>query len=114
MREALPETPLVWIAGLGKLVPPTWATSDPDAGQELHVDDLAALGYEIVMYGVVGIIRAVTALAEAYAELKETGVVDVEGIDIGYKQVLELVGAPRYYAIEAAELERARSGSEPA
>ncbi len=112
VREAFPDTPLAWIAGLGKLVPPTWATSDPDAGEEIHVDELAELGYEIVMYGVVGIVRAVDALIAAYAELKETGVVDVEGIDVGYKQILGLLDAPRYYEIEAGELERARAPSE--
>ena len=108
VREAFPDTPLVWIAGLGKLVPPAWATSDPDAGEELHVDELIELGYQIVMYGVVGIVRALGSFIEAYAELKETGVVDVDEIDVGYKRVLELLGAPLYYDIEAAEIERSK------
>ena len=114
VREAFPDTPLVWIAGLGKLVPPTWATSDLDAGEEIHLDELAELGYQIVMYGVVGIIRAVEALIAAYTELKDTGVVDVEEIDVGYKQILGLLAASRYFEIEAAELERTRAGSDSA
>ncbi len=109
VREAFPDTPLVWIAGLGKLVPPTWATSDPDAGEELHVDELMELGYQIVMYGVVGIVRALGSVIEAYAELKETGVVNVDEIDVGYKRVLELLEAPLYYDIEAAEIERSEA-----
>lgn len=113
VRDAFPNTPLVWIAGLGRLAPATWASTDPDAGDEVPVDELSELGYQLVLFGVVGLVRAVMSLIDVYTDLKERGVVDVDGLDQGYARVLELVDAPRYYDIEASELQRGGMGSEP-
>ena len=86
---------------------------DPDAGDEVPVDELSELGYQLVLFGVVGLVRAVMSLIDVYTDLKERGVVDVDELDQGYARVLELVDAPRYYDIEASELQRGGMGSEP-
>ena len=111
VRDAFPDTPLVWIAGLGKLVPATWATSDPEAGEELSVDELKELGYDLVLFGVVGLVRAVMSVLDAYTKLRDRGVVDVEGLDQDYPRVLELLDSSLYYDIEAAQLQQDPAGA---
>jgi 2-methylisocitrate lyase-like PEP mutase family enzyme len=90
VREGLPDTPLMWFAGLGSYAP----------GEEVHVDDLKALGYQIVAYPVVGFVRAINAVTDLYSDLKQRGVVDIAGLDDGSASINELIEVPAYYEIE--------------
>jgi hypothetical protein len=80
----------MWFAGLGKYAP----------GEEVHVDTLNELGYQIVAYPVVGHVRAMNAFTELFSDLRTNGVVDVEGLDEGGLFINEVIEVPAYYAIE--------------
>jgi 2-methylisocitrate lyase-like PEP mutase family enzyme len=90
VRNALPDTPLMWFGGMGSYAP----------GDEVHIDVLKELGYQLVAYPVVGHVRAINAIASLYVGLRESGVVDVEGLDDGTTFINGLIGVPEYYDIE--------------
>jgi len=92
VAAALPDTPLMWFAGLGAYAP----------GDEVPVDVLRELGYLIVAYPVVGLARAVGAVLALYGDLKERGVVDIGDLDEVSARINDLVGAPELFEIEEA------------
>jgi 2-methylisocitrate lyase-like PEP mutase family enzyme len=97
VARAIPTTPLMWFAGLGKFAP----------GDEVHVDTLKELGYLIVTYPIIGLCRALDAVHQLYAPLRERGVVDVDRLDEAYERIMRLIDAPFYYELEAQTTERA-------
>ncbi|HXS24911.1 MAG TPA: isocitrate lyase/PEP mutase family protein [Gemmatimonadales bacterium] len=90
MRESVPDIPLAWVGGLGKFAP----------GDEVPLPVLKSLEYQIVMYGVIGLVEAINAVVRLYDGLRDSGVVDVSGLGEGYERIMELVGAPEYYEVE--------------
>jgi 2-methylisocitrate lyase-like PEP mutase family enzyme len=96
LRSVLPTVPLFWTAGMGRFAD----------GEEVHLDDLKELGYQVVVYPLVGIVRAVEGFRHVFQRLKEVGVVDVTALDEGYEHILELIDAPTFYDIENRTTQR--------
>lgn len=104
IREAIPDHPLLWVGGLGRFTP----------APEVSLEDLKRLEYNIVAYGVIGIVEATTAITDLYTGLRDNGVLDVSRLEEGYERIMQLIGAPEFYAIEDAEDEARRNGDSPA
>ena len=96
VHAAFPAVPLFWGAGMGRFA----------HGDEIHLDTLHELNYLIVTYPIVGLVRAIDAIYALYGELKERGVVSVDGLDEGYERIMRLVDAPFFYDMEARTTER--------
>jgi methylisocitrate lyase len=94
--EALAGKPLFWTAAMGRFA----------HGDEIHVDVLKELGYLIVTYPIIGLCRAIDAIVDLYAPLRDHGVVTVDGLDTSYERIMELIDAPVFYEIEASTTER--------
>jgi 2,3-dimethylmalate lyase len=99
VREAIPEVPMLWVAALGRFAD----------GAEIPLSDLADIGYQIVVFGVIGICHAIDAVVRLYSGLQENGVVDVTDLDEKYERIMQLVDAPRYYDLEAETTERQKA-----
>lgn len=89
VRKAIPDKPLLWTAGLGH-----------QGGEEIHVDALKALGYQIVIYPLVGLVSAMNAVTTVYEGLAKNGVVELTDFKEGYERVMELGGATFFSEIE--------------
>jgi 2,3-dimethylmalate lyase len=96
VHEAFPNVPLFWGAGMGRFA----------EGDEIRVDTLRELNYLIVTYPIIGLVRAIDAIYDLYSELKERGVVSVDGLDEGYERIMRLIDAPYYYDMEARTTEK--------
>ena len=96
VAQAIQTTPLMWFAGLGAFAP----------GDEVHYEELGKLGYQIVTYPIIGLVRAIDAVVRLYSGLKENGVVDVTKLDEGYERIMDLIDAPFFYDMEASTTER--------
>ncbi|HEX4737330.1 MAG TPA: isocitrate lyase/PEP mutase family protein [Allosphingosinicella sp.] len=83
-RDALPDTPLVWIGGVAPPVP--------------SLDELSQAGFRIACYPFSGIAAATVALADVWEGLARTGRVD---------QSPELLARARRETLALAEMERA-------
>jgi methylisocitrate lyase len=95
VHEAIPNTPLHWFAALGRFA----------EGEEVPLETLHELNYLIVTYPIIGLVRAIDAIYALYGELKERGVVSVDGLDEGYERIMRLVDAPFFYDMEARTTE---------
>jgi 2-methylisocitrate lyase-like PEP mutase family enzyme len=95
VARAITAKPLMWFAGLGRFAP----------GDEVHVNTLKELRYLIVTYPIIGLCRALAAVYELYAPLRERGIVDVDGLDEAYERIMRLIDAPFYYDLEARTTE---------
>ena len=91
IRLALPGIPLVWTSGLGRFTP---------GDEELSNDTLHELGWECVLAPLAGIVAAVRAVTAAYRDFAVNGVLDTDGLQEGYDDILGLIGANEYYQIE--------------
>jgi len=89
VREAIPDKPLLWTAGLR------------------HLDG----GFQIVIYPLVGLVSAIDAVVTVYEALMKNGVVDVADFNAGYQRIMELGGATFFSEIEERDLERVARGS---
>jgi 2-methylisocitrate lyase-like PEP mutase family enzyme len=96
VREAIPDIPMVWVGGLGRRF---------GDGTELSLDALKGIGYEIVVFGVIGICQAICGITQLYAGLSQTGVIDTSAVDDEYDRIMHLVDAPFFYGVEAASTE---------
>ncbi|MBI4504176.1 MAG: isocitrate lyase/PEP mutase family protein [Chloroflexi bacterium] len=97
IRQAVPDTPLVWLSGTSL------------GGPELSTREIATLGYQIVLYSGLAIFVALEAVMQTFAHLRDhgtTGVSDERVVPI-VKRLFELVGMPKYWEIEARTTERA-------
>jgi 2-methylisocitrate lyase-like PEP mutase family enzyme len=92
VREAIPEKPLLWTAGLGH-----------QGGDEIHVDTLKEMGFQIVIYPLVGLVSAMNAVTKLYKRLAQNGVVDLTDFKDGYERIMELSGATFFSEIEERE-----------
>lgn len=90
VHDAFPDTPLFWFAGVGRF----------GGAEEVPLDVLHRLGYQIAAYSIIGLCRAIQAIVDLYSELAETGRVNVDDLDDQYERVMELIDAPYYYALE--------------
>jgi 2-methylisocitrate lyase-like PEP mutase family enzyme len=97
VRDAIPVVPLAWVGGLGKFAP----------GEEVPTSELAQLGYQIAMYGVIGLVTGFGAVMQLYEGLRDRGVPDVADLDRRYHAIMEVLGVNVFYAIEDEDL-RAR------
>ena len=97
VADAIPGTPLMWFSGLGP-----FAKDAP----EITTDELKEIGYLIVTYPVLGLVRAIEALEEVYAGLKKNGIADVSRLTERYERIMGLIEAPSFYEIEARTTER--------
>lgn len=100
VREAIPDKPLLWTAGLRHL-----------DGDEVHVDVLKELGFQIVIYPLVGLVSAIDAVVTVYEALMKNGVVDVADFNAGYQRIMELGGSTFFSEIEERDPERVARGS---
>ena len=96
VADAIPNTPLMWFAGAGSFA---------EGAAEVHVDELKDIGYQIVAFPIIGLVRAIEAVYGLYAGIRENGIVNSEGLDEGYARILELIEAPAFYEIEARTTE---------
>jgi 2-methylisocitrate lyase-like PEP mutase family enzyme len=90
IRRQLPDATLLWTSGLGRFAP----------GPEVAVSRLAELRYELVISPLMGLVRAIEAVARTYDDFKASGLVDLDGLDEGYERVMRLIGAHAAYAME--------------
>lgn len=97
MREAIADVPMLWVAALGRFA----------EGEEVPLAELAQIGYQMVVFGVIGICEAIDAIVRLYTGLRDNGVVDVTNLDDKYERIMQLIEAPRYYELEAQTTERA-------
>ena len=97
VADAIPNTPLMWFAGAGSFA---------EGAAEVHVDELKDIGYQIVAFPIIGLVRAIEAVYGLYAGIRENGIVNSEGLDEGYERILELIEAPAFYEIEARTTEQ--------
>lgn len=91
IRDAIPDVPMVWVGALGRFA----------EGDEVPLLELKKIGYQIVLFGVVGICRAIDAVVRLYSGLKENGVIDVTDLDPQYERIMQLIDAPFFYDLEA-------------
>ena len=97
VADAIPDTPLMWFAGAG---------SFGEGAAEIHVNELKQIGYQIVAFPIVGLVRSIEAVYGLFAEIKANGLVEFDGLDVGYERILELIEAPAFYEIEARTTEQ--------
>ena len=97
VAEAIPGTPLMWFSGLGPFA---------HGAAEVTTDELERIGYQIVTYPILGLVRAVEALEGVYAGLKSNGIAETERLAERYERIMELIDAPAFYEIEAHTTER--------
>jgi 2-methylisocitrate lyase-like PEP mutase family enzyme len=90
VHEAFPDIPLFWFGGVGRF----------GGADEVPLDVLHELGYQIAAYSIIGLCRAINTVVELYSELKTTGLVNVDDLDEQYERVMQLVDAPFFYAME--------------
>jgi len=96
VRDAIPDVPMVWVAALGRFA----------EGDEVPLAELKAIGYQIVVFGVIGICNAIEAVVDLYSGLMRDGVVDVDELDEQYERIMQLIDAPFFYDLEARSTER--------
>jgi 2-methylisocitrate lyase-like PEP mutase family enzyme len=96
VRDAIDGVPMLWVAALGRFA----------EGAEVPLSELAEIGYQMVVFGVIGICEAIDAIVRLYTGLRDTGVVDVTDLDEKYERVMQLVDAPRHYELEAQTTEQ--------
>jgi 2,3-dimethylmalate lyase len=99
VRDAIPDIPMVWVGALGRF----------SEGDEVPLDELREIGYQIVLFGVIGICRALDAVVQLYSGLKEQGVVDVTDLDDKYERIMQLIHAPSFYEIEERSTDYSRT-----
>jgi 2,3-dimethylmalate lyase len=97
VRDAIADVPMLWVAALGRFA----------EGEEVSLTDLAEIGYQMVVFGVIGICEAIDAIVRLYTGLRDNGVVDVTNLDDKYERIMQLIDAPSYYELEAQTTERA-------
>jgi 2-methylisocitrate lyase-like PEP mutase family enzyme len=97
IHEALPDTPIMWFAALGRFA----------EGEEVPLTVLRELNCLIVAYPIVGLVRAIASVVSLYSGLRDKGVVDVEGLEDGYENIMRLIDAPFYYELEKMTTEKA-------
>jgi 2-methylisocitrate lyase-like PEP mutase family enzyme len=96
VRDAIPDVPMVWVAALGRFA----------EGDEVPLAELKEIGYQIVVFGVIGICNAIEAVVDLYSGLKQNGVVDVDELDEQYERIMQLVDAPFFYELEERTTQR--------
>ncbi|GIX49294.1 MAG: putative 2-methylisocitrate lyase 1 [Candidatus Tectimicrobiota bacterium] len=91
-RQAVPDVPLVVIAG----------------ADDLSVQEYAALGYQLILYATTPAVVTVHALHEAYRHLKETGRLPLTAQQVAAirAQLEALIGLPALYQVEAETTEK--------
>ena len=97
VADAITDTPLMWFSGLGPFA---------HGAPEVTTDELERIGYQIVTYPIIGLVRAIEALEEVYAGLKRNGIAETERLAERYERIMELIEAPSFYEIEARTTER--------
>ena len=97
VADAITDTPLMWFSGLGPFA---------HGAPEVTTDELERIGYQIVTYPILGLVRAIEALEEVYAGLKRNGIAETERLAERYERIMELIEAPSFYEIEARTTER--------
>jgi 2,3-dimethylmalate lyase len=95
VHEAFPDVPLFWFGGVGRF----------GGSEEIPLDALHEMGYQISAYSITGLCRAINAVVELYSPLKTTGLVDVDGLDEQYERIMQLVDAPVFYDIEEKSIQ---------
>lgn len=103
VRKAIPSNvPFLWAGGLGKV----FGHGDPTPAQ------LADLGYKIVIYPMLALTGAVNALLDAFRPLATGGQVkyDHGAHSAAYFEIMDVIGMPQFYKIEAMTTERRGEG----
>lgn len=104
ISKAVPEVPMVWLAGLGGTAGMKEMADSEGKGRgypELSIEDVRELGYEIVLYPVATIIAAVGAVNALVAEIRDKRVCDFEGFAEANDLIRNLVQVDDLYAIES-------------
>ena len=97
VADAITDTPLMWFSGLGP-----FAENAPES----TIDELKEIGYQIVTYPILGLVRSIETLEAVYSGLKKNGIADVENLTERYERIMELIDAPAFYEIETRTTER--------
>ena len=97
VSDAIPDTPLMWFSGLGP-----FAENAPES----TTDELKEIGYLIVTYPILGLVRSIETLESVYSGLKKNGIAEVDNLTERYERIMELIDAPAFYEIEARTTEK--------
>lgn len=94
IRAGIPDVPLVWLSGYGE--------------PELSTQEIAAMGYQLVIYPSITIVVAFEAMKQVLTHLREDGNLGVDDDRILElrRQVMDTIGLPKYWEIEANTTER--------
>jgi len=83
------------------------STTRRDPNPEMSVSEIAAMGYQIIVYAAVGMGSAAQALVSIYGRLKTAGRVNVDPKEMTqiWDRINAVIGAPRYRQLETEERE---------
>lgn len=92
IAQAAAGVPLVWV----------------EVFSGLSVNEIAQLGYKVIIYPMLGTSAIARAFIETYGELKKTGMVKtgIEKLAEVRLKVEEIIGLPQYYAVEDRTTEK--------
>jgi methylisocitrate lyase len=94
LRRELPDVPLIWLSGIGE--------------SEISTSQVADLGYQLLIYPVIAPIVITEAIIAVYSKVRDTGSTGLSQASVVAmrQKILELIGMPKYWAIEERTTER--------
>lgn len=104
VREAIPEVPMVWLAGLSGMKLKETSDSegrDKSGLPELSVAEIRRIGYEIIIYPLAPIVAATMAVNKLLLEIRDTGLCNLKGFEEGRRAIHDAIRIEEIYSIEA-------------
>jgi 2-methylisocitrate lyase-like PEP mutase family enzyme len=112
VRRAVPEVPMVWFAGVGGSGGMKELTDSDGRARptpELSIEDIAELGFDIIIYPVATVVAAVGAVSTLMARLRTERVCDFEGFAEANSLLRRLIHLDKLWDVERDSAELAES-----